>query len=326
MIIVRSPLRVTLGGGGTDLPSYYRQFGGFLVAAAIDKYVYVTIHNSFVEELIVKYSSLERVASADQLKHPLFRECLGLMRKNGKYLEIASFADIPAGTGLGSSGSFGTALLRALHHLDKIPITAAQLSELACKVEIDILKEPSGKQDQYISAFGGVACFEFNRDDTVNVASLQCSQDTLHDLEDNLMLFFTGYTRDAASILKEQDAQSQKQDSCMIENLHHTKELGVRSHAALQRGDMQEFGRIMNEHWRHKRKRSQNMSNTKIDVWYDAGLKNGAIGGKLVGAGGGGFLMFIAENRARLRSAMTELGLSEVRFRFDYEGAKIVAS
>jgi D-glycero-alpha-D-manno-heptose-7-phosphate kinase len=324
MIITRSPLRITLGGGGTDLASYYRGHDGFLIAAAIDKYVYITIHQTFVPDLIVKYSKLERVPSANELEHPIIREAFDLMGLSGQYLEVASMADIPAGTGLGSSGSFTTALLRALHHLRKEPVTAATLAEHACNVEIDRLQEPVGKQDQYISAFGGVTCFHFNRDDTVSVAPLRCSEETIHNLEDNLLLFFTGYSRRASSILKDQDTRSRQEDTDMTANLHFVKELGTQSLQALESGDLLEFGRLMHEHWQYKKRRSNGMSNGEVDHWYDLGLANGAVGGKLVGAGGGGFLMFYTEDRMRLRHAMTEAGLREVRFRFDYEGSKVL--
>ena len=324
MIITRSPLRITLGGGGTDLASYYRGHEGFLIAAAIDKYVYITIHQTFVSDLIVKYSKLERVDAASQLEHPIVREAFALMDLSGQYLEVASMADIPAGTGLGSSGSFTTALLRALYHLRKEPVAAATIAERACEIEIDRLREPVGKQDQYISAIGGVTCFRFNRDDTVSVSPLRCSEETIHNLEDNLLLFFTGYSRRASSILKEQDSASRKADADMTANLDFVKEIGTQSLAALESGNLLEFGRLMHEHWQYKKRRASAMTNQEVDHWYDVGLANGAVGGKLVGAGGGGFLMFYTEDRMHLRHAMTELGLREVRFRFDYEGSKVL--
>jgi D-glycero-alpha-D-manno-heptose-7-phosphate kinase len=324
MIITRSPLRISLGGGGTDLPSYYRQHGGFLIAAAIDKYVYITIHQTFVNDLIVKYSKLERVAHASQLQHPIMREALQLVDVDGPSLEIASMADIPAGTGLGSSGSFTTALLKALYTHRKRLIHPRELAEQACHVEIDRLGEPIGKQDQYIAAYGGVTCFEFRKDDAVEAAPLEIDTETLYNLEDNLLLFFTGYSRLASGILKEQDQRSRANDSDMVDNLHFIKELGLRTRDALKAGDLHLFAELMNMHWRHKKQRSDSMSNQDIDRWYDLALANGALGGKLIGAGGGGFLMFYAEDKARLRHAMTRTGLREVRFRFDFEGTKVV--
>jgi D-glycero-alpha-D-manno-heptose-7-phosphate kinase len=324
MIIIRSPLRITLGGGGTDLPSYYMKYGGYLIAAAIDKYVYIAVNPAFTEDLILKYSQYERVKSIDEIHHRIFRECLRETGVKVNGLEICSMADIPQGTGLGSSGSFTTALLKALYTFDKKPVSTRFLAESAVKIELEKLGEPIGKQDQYIAAFGGVSQFEFMPDDRVEVSQLAASKETLYDLEDNLMLFFTGYSRSASEILSEQDSKSKQDDKAMTANLHFVKELGFKSKAALENGDLMEFGRLMNEHWEYKRKRSNSMSNPQIDSWYKIALANGAVGGKLIGAGGGGFLMFLADDRARLRKAMTGEGLQEVRFRFDFEGTKVI--
>lgn len=324
MIIARSPLRISLGGGGTDLPSYYAEHEGFLVAAAIDKYVYITVHQTFVPELIVKYSKLERVAHARDVQHPIIRECLGCLGLDGASLEIASMADIPAGTGLGSSGSFTTALLKALHAHKKNLVHPRELAEQACHVEIERLHEPIGKQDQYIAAFGGLTCFRFLRDGRVEAWPLRLEPDTLHTLEDNLLLFFTGYSRQASEILREQDQKSRATDAAMLENLHFVKQLGLDICAALEGGHPERFAELMNVHWQWKKKRSGSMSNPAIDEWYELALRSGALGGKLIGAGGGGFLMFYAEDRRRLRQALGLAGLREVRFRFDFEGTRTV--
>jgi D-glycero-alpha-D-manno-heptose-7-phosphate kinase len=326
MIIARSPLRISLGGGGTDLPSYYEHHSGFLIAAAIDKYVYITIHETFVPELIVKYSKLERVSAAGQLEHPIIREAFALLNMSGQSLELTSMADIPAGTGLGSSGSFTTALLKALHAHQKDLIHPAELAEQACEIEINRLKEPIGKQDQYIAAFGGITCFKFLPGGKVEGWPLKISEETLCNLEDNLLLFFTGYSRSASTILKEQDQKSRTADPAMTENLHFVKELGFKSQQALESGDLEEFARLMDVHWQRKKQRSGNMSNPRINEWYDLAMANGAGGGKLIGAGGGGFLMFYATDKARLRHAMRRAGLKEVRFRFDFEGTKLLIS
>jgi D-glycero-alpha-D-manno-heptose-7-phosphate kinase len=326
MIITRSPLRITLGGGGTDLPSYYRNHEGFLVAAAIDKYVYVTVMRPFSPGVYLKYSELEHVEQIDQVKHPIIREALTLLDFKTPQVEITTLADIPAGTGLGSSGSFTTALLKGLHAHRKRPIHPGELAELACHIEIDRLQEPIGKQDQYIAAFGGITCFTFNKDDTVSAEPLALSMDTMFDLEDNLLMFFTGYSRSASAMLRDQNTRTQKSDSDMLNNLHYVKELGYRSAQALTQGKPALFGELMHEHWEHKKRRSGGMSNPRIDEWYDLGMKNGAGGGKLVGAGGGGFLMFYAADRNQLRHTMAKAGLEEVRFRFDFEGTKIVLS
>jgi D-glycero-alpha-D-manno-heptose-7-phosphate kinase len=324
MIITSSPLRISLGGGGTDLPSYYKEHEGFLVAAAINKYVYITLHETFVNEMIIKYSMLERVDAVDRVKHPIIRECLTLLGIRDLNIELTSMADIPAGTGLGSSGSFTTALLKCLHTYRKNLIHPADLAEEACHVEIDLLGEPVGKQDQYIAAFGGLTCFTFKRDGSVDAVPLRVPQETLYNLEDNLMLFFTGYSRAASSILKEQDEKSRRCDQTMIENLHFTKQLGFESRDALEQGDLVRFADLMNVHWEQKRARSGGMSNDRIDEWYRLGLHNGALGGKLIGAGGGGFLMFYAEEPKRLRRAMVGAGLQEVRFHFDFTGTRVM--
>jgi len=324
LIITCSPLRISLGGGGTDLPSYYREHGGFLIAAGIDKHVYITVHEPFTDDVIVKYSKLEHVAKAVDLQHPIVREALAVLGIESR-IEITSLSDIPAGTGLGSSGSFTTALLRALHLLKNNLVSSRELAEQACHIEIERLKEPIGKQDQYIAAHGGVTCFMFRKDGYVEVEPLKADAETLANMEDNLVLFFTGYTRTASGILKDQDSRSKQKDSAMIDNLHRTKELGYRSKEMLECGNLRGFAALMHEHWMRKRERTQGMSNSDIDLWYDRALSNGALGGKLIGAGGGGFLMFYTEDKTRLRHAMRAEGLREVRFRFDWEGARLVS-
>jgi len=326
MIIARSPLRITLGGGGTDLASYYEDYEGFLIAGAINKYVYVTVLRPFTEGIFLKYSKLENIQKILEVEHPIIREALSLLKFKTPQIEITTLADIPAGTGLGSSGSFTTALLKALYAHRKQHLHQEELAQLACHIEIDRLGEPIGKQDQYIAAMGGLTCFTFRRDGSVKSTPLKVSMETMFDLEDNLLLFFTGFSRSAGSILKDQKDRSQKNDKDMISNLHYVKELGLRSKEALESGNCLQFGALMNEHWEHKKQRSHGMSNEQIDEWYRIAMDNGAVGGKLVGAGGGGFLMFMAKDRNLLRHAMTKVGLEEVRFSFDFEGTKIVMS
>jgi len=322
MIITRSPLRISLGGGGTDLPSYYRNYGGFLIAAAINSYVFVTVSRPFNRGIFLKYSQFEKTQRVDEIQHPIIREAIRMLDFKTPQLEITTLADIPSGTGLGSSGSFTTALLKALFAHRRRLLLTNELARLACEIELDILKEPIGKQDQYIAAYGGLTCFEFNQDDSVTAYPLPIRMETLFELEDNLLLFFTGFSRSASAILTDQDKRSKEIDQEMLSNLHYVKELGLRSKELLLSGHLSDYGAIMHEHWEHKRKRSTGMSNPQIDEWYELGMKNGALGGKLVGAGGGGFLMFFAEDRTRLRQAMTGAGLEEVRFRFDFEGTK----
>ena len=294
------------------------------MAAAIDRYVYITLHTTFVDYLIVKYSQLETVTSADEIRHPIIREALKMLDVSCKRLEIASMADIHAGTGLGSSGSFTTALLRALHAYQKNIVSPQIIAEQACHIEIDRLCEPIGKQDQFIAAYGGVTCFRFNKNDSVDVQPAVVSAETLHNLEDGLVMFFTGMSRSASAILKDQDDRSKTKDTSIIDNLHYVKDLGLRSLNALETGDLQKFGMLMDEHWQHKKKRSRGMSNPAIDKWYDLAMSNGAVGGKLIGAGGGGFLLFYTEDKKRLRHALREVGLEEVRIRFDFEGTKTI--
>jgi D-glycero-alpha-D-manno-heptose-7-phosphate kinase len=324
VIIGRSPLRISLGGGGTDLPSYYREHEGFLVAAAITQYVHVTMHRTPIAEIILRYSKIERVSKVEEIQHPIIREALKLTGIDGPNIEITSMADIPAGTGLGSSGSFATCLLKVLHKFKRGFIHPRELAEMASAIEIDILKEPVGKQDQYIAAHGGVTAFHFRKDDSVDARSLKMSEDTLDLLEDGLVMVSTGFYRAAGQVLKEQDDRSRAKDPAMIDNLHYVKELGYRSLEALEGGELAQFGRLMHEHWQHKKKRSKVMSNPDIDRWYDLAIANGAIGGKLIGAGGGGFLLFYTEQKARLRSAFRAEGLMEVKLGFDYEGTKIL--
>jgi D-glycero-alpha-D-manno-heptose-7-phosphate kinase len=326
MIIARSPLRISLGGGGTDVPSYYEKFEGSLIAAAINKYVYVTVMRPFSEGVYLKYSEIEHVDKVNEVRHPIVREALNELKLKTPQVEITTLADIPSGTGLGSSGSFTTALLKALFAHYRKSIHTKELAELACNIEINRLGEPIGKQDQYISAFGGITEFIFRRDGSVISTPLNISVNTTHDLEDNLLLFYTGLSRSAGSILKDQVSKSESDDDSMLQNLHLIKELGFRSKKALLDGDTHHFGELMHEHWEKKRSRTKGISNEFINDAYKFGLENGAIGGKVVGAGGGGFLMFYAGDNEKLRRAMSKKGLPEVRFRFDFEGTKVILS
>lgn len=324
MIIVRSPLRISLGGGGTDLPSYYEKNEGFLISAAIDKYVYITLHENFEKEILIKYSSIEHCKDASEIRHPIFREAFDMLGLNKTYLEIQSLADIPAGTGLGSSSSFTTALLKALHEYKGDIVSTRTLADEACDLEMNRLGEHIGKQDQYIAAYGGITCMTFKKDGYVWVEPLNISNEIFYNLEDGLVLFFTGFERSASSILEEQDKKTVENDSEMTKNLDEVKQMGYDSKQALETGNLHKFADIMNVHWENKKKRSANMSNAKINEWYDHARANGALGGKLIGAGGGGFLMFYTEEKVRLREAMRKAGLQEVRFRFERQGTKVV--
>ncbi|MDE2133595.1 MAG: galactokinase [Alphaproteobacteria bacterium] len=324
MIIVRSPLRISLGGGGTDIPSYYREHEGWLISAAIDKYVYITLHHGFTDDMLVRYSKLERVISVEALEHPVIREAIKLVDVDCRGLEITNMSDIPSDTGLGSTGSFTTALLKALHILKHNNVQREELARQGCEIEIERLGEPIGKQDHYIAAFGGITCFRFCKDDRVESWPAPISAEIRDNLEDSLAMFFTGYAHNVASILKEQDDRMRHGDDEMFKNLHFVKDIGKRSLEALQSGYLSDFGKLMDEHWQYKKRRSPAMSNSKIDEIYELAILNGATGGKLIGAGGGGFLLFHAKDKPRLRRAMIASGLREVRFRFDFEGTKVL--
>ncbi|MBO6145994.1 MAG: GHMP kinase [Lachnospiraceae bacterium] len=324
MIITRSPLRISLGGGGTDLPSYYEESEGFLITAAINKFVYITMHENFQDEIWVKYSKIEKVSDIDDMKHPIFREAIKMLGLERDWFEIQSMADIPAGTGLGSSSSFTTALLRCLHEYKGELVTTEQIAREACEIEMGRLREPIGKQDQYIAAYGGIRAMWFRKDGTVDVETLNMSKDTYYNLEDNLVLYFTGFERSASQILKEQDDKTRASNADMKNNLDQVKQMGLDSKRAFETGDLRRFAEIMKHHWEIKKKRSGHMSNPDIDEWYDHAMKNGALGGKLIGAGGGGFLMFYSEDKVRLRDAMKSTGLKEVRFRFENQGTRLV--
>jgi D-glycero-alpha-D-manno-heptose-7-phosphate kinase len=324
VIITRTPLRISIGGGGTDLPSYYEQRGGFVISAAIDKYIFISVNRTFTEDYFLKYSQLERVSSIDDIEHAIIRETFRLHHV-APAIELVSTADIPAGTGLGSSGTFTVGLMKALHAYERTPVVAHDLAEEACHLEMNVLGEPCGKQDQYIAAFGGLTCFEFSRDGHVTVSPLRVSTETINDLETHLLLFFTGYSRKASGMLADQKARTQVNDRNMLESLDLTKDLGRRIKAALEAGLCEEFGRLMHEHWEAKRLRSQGMSNSEIDSFYNLAMANGAIGGKLVGAGAGGFLLVYAPEPQRVRGAMSGAGLKEVPFRFDLDGSVVLA-
>lgn len=323
MIITRTPLRISLGGGGTDLPSYYTQRDGFVLAAAIDKYIFIGVNRTFTDDYTIKYSTMERVGTIGEIQHPIVRAVLEKHRV-APAVEIVSLADIPAGTGLGSSGTFTVGLLRTMYALRRVHATAAEVAEEACHIEIDLLGNAVGKQDQYIAAFGGLTCFEFRHDGTVDSYTLPVSESTLHELQEHLLMFFTGYSREASKVLSDQKERSERQDAAMLDNLDTIKKIGRAVAGALEDGDLPRFGDLMHEHWLYKRERSTGMSNPNIDRWYNVGIENGARGGKLVGAGGGGFLLFYADDPLSLRQAMAREGLPEVRFSFDHEGSTLI--
>jgi D-glycero-alpha-D-manno-heptose-7-phosphate kinase len=320
VIFSRAPLRISLGGGGTDLPSYYREHGGFLVAGAIDKYIYMLMHTVFQRRYKMKYSDTEDVDEIGSIRHPILRETLQ-RHWRGNPLEIASVADVPAGTGMGSSGAFTVSLLKGLAHARRTSITQGALAEAACEIEIDILSEPCGKQDPYVAAHGGICAYTFNEDGTVDVEPLELSSETLRGLREQLLLFYTGEARSASQVLSDQDDRTKSGDEEMLQNLHMTKEMGRRSRDLLAAGDLFAYAELMHEHWLNKRKRSPGMATGRIDELYTLARRSGVIGGKLVGAGGGGFLLVYARNPADTRQAMAAAGATELTFDFEFVGA-----
>lgn len=326
MILSRAPLRISLGGGGTDLPSYYETHGGFVLSAALDKYVYIHLNRPAADDLIrVKYSRYEEVSEPSQVEHDLVRPALielGVTRN----IEITSMADVPAGTGLGSSASYLVALLTGLHELKRQRIPTQALAEQACRIEMDLAGHPVGKQDHYVAAFGGITCLEIERDGRVTVTPLNISADVSEVLRSNVLLFFTGMIRGANAILAEQKRDTMSGKSAVLDSLHRTKDLGYQVKAALESGRPDDFGAIMHEHWERKKRRSGLITTPEVDRWYEIARASGALGGKLVGAGGGGFLMLYCPGPAKVavREVLGSEGLREMPFAFDFEGAKVM--
>jgi D-glycero-alpha-D-manno-heptose-7-phosphate kinase len=320
VVFSRAPLRISLGGGGTDLPSYYSEHGGFVVGGAIDKYIYILMHTVFQRRYKMKYSETEDVDDVSSIRHPILREAL-TRHWRGNPLEIASVADVPAGTGMGSSGAFTVALLKGLAHARSTSIAPGALAEDACEIEIDVLRERCGKQDQYVAAHGGICAYTFQRDGSVGVEPLELSQETLSKLREHLLLFYTGEARSASSVLTDQDDRTRSADRSMLENLHRTKEIGERSRELLLSGELEAYAELMHEHWLNKRGRSPGMASAHIDELYAIARDSGVIGGKLVGAGGGGFLLLYAGRPIDTREAMTAAGVTELVFDFEFGGA-----
>jgi len=328
MILARVPFRISLGGGGTDLPSYYSQFGGFILSAAINKYLYIYVNRPAADDFIrVKYSRYEQVASPDEVQHDLVRPALKMLNLNGS-LEIVSMSDIPAGTGLGSSGVYLVALLAALYELKREKVPTQALAEQACHIEMNLAGHPVGKHDHYLSAFGGITCLDIGTDGRVQVSPLDISITTVEEFRNCVLLFYTGVTRRSSDILEEQKRDTQQGNPTVVDSLHRTKELGYRIKEALEEGDLERFGLLLEEHWQNKKRRSHKISDPQIDRWYEIAKQNGVVGGKIMGAGGGGFFMLYCPNdhKARLRRALRQAGLREMPYNFDFEGAKVLVN
>lgn len=327
MIVSRAPVRFSLGGGGTDLPSYSREHGGFLVAAAIDKYVFVAANRRFYNSIRLAYSKTEIVDDIDSIEHRIFREALRFTGVK-KGIELVSVADVPSNSGLGSSSSFTVALLNALHAFKREFVSSEQLADEACRIEIEILKEPIGKQDQYISAYGGITAFTFNKDGSVQTERLPVREEVLDELESNLLIFYSGVERSASAVLADQGQTIKQNKDDAVARMHRIKELGYETKKLLLDGNVDRYGELLHEHWTNKRKLAAKMTDSVIDEHYEEARKAGAIGGKLMGAGGGGFFMFYArpQDKRRVYETMSARGLKPLRFRFDHDGAKIVAN
>jgi D-glycero-alpha-D-manno-heptose-7-phosphate kinase len=326
VILTRAPLRIPLGGGGTDLPSYYSRYGGFVLSAAINKYVYISVNRPQVDDLIrVKYSKSETVTDLGEVQHDLVREAMRLTGVE-RGVEIVSMADVPAGTGMGSSGSFLVALLRALHAFNREHVPPGRLAEEACRVEIDIVGSPVGKQDQYVAAFGGIAAFEIAPGGEVTVTPAKFSNHLLDEMRSSLLLFYTGLQRPSMDILEDQKHDTVGAKDDVVRSLHLIKGLGMEIRVALEAGDLSRAGELMDVHWQQKKVRSGKISSPQIDRWYEVARDGGALGGKLIGAGGGGFFLFLCPNshKGRLRQVMAAEGLREMPFDFDFEGAKVL--
>jgi D-glycero-alpha-D-manno-heptose-7-phosphate kinase len=325
MIVTKTPFRVTLGGGGTDLPSFYQERGGFVLAVAIDKYMFLNVNSPILDDGIrVQYSKTEIVDHVDKIQHTLAREALRFFHiDNG--IEIVSIADIPAGTGLGSSSCYLVGLLNAMHTLTQTPISPTGLAEEACHIELERLRKPIGKQDQYMAAFGGLTAFEISKEGHVAVSRLCLGVELVESLESNILLFYTGAPRDAIGILEKQDGAAKRKDRAVITALTEIKDIGIEIRDAIVRGNLRRFGELLDVHWQIKRGLSDGISNSRIDEWYDLARRNGAIGGKISGAGGGGFLMLYCEDKKpQLREVLRRAGLIELNFRFEFEGSKVV--
>lgn len=328
MILTRAPLRITLGGGGTDLPSYYSQHGGFVLSAAIDKYIYICVNRPAADQRIrLKYSRSEDVSRIEEIEHDLVRPALKLLEIHTN-VEIASMADVPAGTGLGSSSAYLVALLTALHELKRERIPPQALAELAVHIERDLAGHPVGKQDQYLAAFGGITCLDIEHDGRVHPEPLSVSGPTVEELRNSLLLFFTDLSRTADTILEAQRQATEGGDSTVVDSLHLTKAIGLRTREAIEQGRLDDVGHLMHEHWENKKRRSSLISDSQIDRWYAAAREAGATGGKIVGAGGGGFLLFYCPANAKqsVRNALLAEGRREMSYGFDFEGAKVMAN
>tara|TARA_B100000131_G_C18101433_1_gene606182 strand:- start:1221 stop:2210 length:990 start_codon:yes stop_codon:yes gene_type:complete len=327
MIVSRTPFRITLGGGGTDLPSYYEKFGGFIFSFCLSKYMYVCVNEPSADDLIrLKYSKSEIVKSPKELDHDIAKACLERVGINSK-IEIASLSDIPAGSGLGSSSTYTVGLLNALYTMKGEHKNLEFLANEACIIEMDILNKPMGKQDQYLAALGGFVVMDIDKNGKVKSKKISIEKSILNDLNRNLLIFFTGQQRKNNKILKAQDDSTKKNKQQVIDSLHYIKESGYKILEIIQSGNIDDLGIMFKEHWEMKKKLSSGVTNSEIDSIYNIAMDNSALGGKISGAGGGGFFTFYCnKNHSKLRKAMADIGLKELDYSFDFDGSKIISN
>jgi D-glycero-alpha-D-manno-heptose-7-phosphate kinase len=331
MIISRTPFRLPLGGGGTDLPSYYREHGGYLVTAALNLHMNICINEpAMVNQIKLNYSNVEivDVGEIDTIKHEIVRESLKYLNIK-RPLEISSMSDISGGTGLGSSSSYTVGLLNGLNSLLRRHRSVHELAEEACKIEMELIGKPIGKQDQYAAAYGGIIALDIDRTGNVQVTRLDLEPEFITELQHRLVIFYTKIQRDANDILGDQQKTIVRQEGASsLEAMHRIKKIGLEIRDALVNSDIQALGEAFHRHWLEKRRISQKMSSSQIDLWYELAMKNGAIGGKIMGAGGGGFFVFCCEygKRKQLRSVLEQSGLKYMQCTFDFEGSKIIGN
>lgn len=326
MIITRTPLRICLGGGGTDVREYFERFGGYVVSASINQYIYIVLHNSFDKSIRICYSKREIVNTADEVHHPVVREAMKLFKIMDSGIEIISFADIPSDTGLGSSSSFTVGLIAALAAYKRVRMTKYEIAEMACHIERNLLKEAGGKQDQYIAAFGGISCLIFREDGKVLVSPVQISHESITALERNVMLFYTGIKRSSFKVQRAL-VRGIKKEERTLESLHEIKRLGMETEEILRKDEIDRYADSLKKHWEAKQQLSDLVSSGRINQLYRKAMESGAMGGKIIGAGGGGYFLLYcsdAQKRQRIREALTREGLEELRYSFDFTGVSVL--
>ena len=322
MIVSKTPLRITLAGGGTDLPSYYRKNSGYVISLAIDKFIYISINKTFVDYFQLKYSKYEKVKNIKDIKHNLIRESLRFFNIKDK-LEISSIADVPSGTGLGSSGSFGVGLFNVLNKYKNLNFSKRKIALESSKIEMDKVKANVGHQDNIIASYGGITEQNYSSKN-IKIRNIKITKNFQKVVNNNLVMFYTNYNRSASKILYKQNKLSKQENKKIIDNLNETKKLGFEVKNLIYNDNFYDYYRILKEHWKIKKSRDKNISNSKINHMYDFGIKNGAMSGKLIGAGGGGFLLFFTKNKKQLINAFKRNKVDEFKFKLNLTGSEIL--